>query len=380
MKKIIGILLISSMVGCTTKSVEKLSTASIDTDTTITIHSGKAKVIFTLLGSAITSFELDEKPLNPFSWKLTRQQMPANNRQFIFQGHFLCSGRWGSPSPEEKAVGIPHNGEVNTEKWTIDRPLTFQEGVWHVATSCLSPTEKLDVTRQVEMPEQGSFFYVKETFTNRLPIGRPFNVVQHGTIGTPFLSPSTLIDTNADWGFNQKDSTHQLERNPFKFPNGIDLGKKVNLRTTTDSVSFVTTHIFPKDASIAWLTATSPENNLVVGYIWNPSEYPFVNIWNQKDANKQPVALGLEFGTTGKGIEYKELLEKGGGRFMGYNSFQYIEPNETKTYRYGCFLAKVPDNFLGVGKIEITDRKIILYEYGKGERSVVVEMGNVKLN
>ncbi|MCS7004594.1 MAG: hypothetical protein NZM38_04630 [Cytophagales bacterium] len=365
--------IVLALFSCHTK--QRTQKIELSSDTVVVLNSGKAKVVFTLLGSSIVDFQLHEFPLNPFTWKLTREQMPSNNRQFVFQGHFLCSGRWGSPSPEEIAVGIPHNGEVNTEKWEISQPLTLVDGVMKVSTFCFSPTEKLDVMRTVEMAEQSSFFYVTETFTNRLPIGRPFNVVQHGTVAAPFLSSSTLIDTNAEWGFNQKDSTHQIEKNPFKFPHGIDLGRKVNLRTTTDTASFVTTHIFPKETSVAWLTATSPENCLVLGYVWNPAEYPFVNIWNQKDDEKKPVALGLEFGTTGKGIQYKELLKNGGGKFMGIYSFDYIEPNEAKTYHYGCFLAKAPKNFLGVGKLEIDGQKIILYEYGKGERSIVVDMG-----
>jgi len=76
-------------------------------------------------GSAISSFILNDTKVNPLSWKLQPTYMPENNRVGPpFQGHFLCVGRWGSPSAEEKKRGIPHNGVVNTLTWQTQKDVS----------------------------------------------------------------------------------------------------------------------------------------------------------------------------------------------------------------------------------------------------------------
>jgi hypothetical protein len=82
-----------------------------------------------------------------------------------------------------------------------------------------APIEQIDVLRNIYIPEQGTYFLVKEWFSNQLPIGRVHNVVQHSTIAAPFLTEETIINTNATLGFDQRTNfTSILKTHHFPGP------------------------------------------------------------------------------------------------------------------------------------------------------------------
>ena len=71
-----------------------------------TIVNPLAQISFDLHGGAIVDFHLKSNKINPFTWKVSTAQMPANNKSgAVFQGHFLCLGRWGAPTDE---IGRAH--------------------------------------------------------------------------------------------------------------------------------------------------------------------------------------------------------------------------------------------------------------------------------
>lgn len=316
-----------------------------------------------LQGGMYTGFNLKEHPVNPFGWQLNPMQMPKNNQPHVFKGHFLCTGRWGAPSEGEIKAGIPHNGEVNTQLWKITKPVEKSGEFISAEMSCTAPIEKLDVKREVRLPQDGSYFLVKENFTNNLPVGRISNIVQHVTIAAPFLTPETIINTNAGKGFDQRTNFAYLEDSSFVWPNArLADGTQLDLRTVTSEKGFVTTHIFDESEQYGWITAYNPAEKLVLGYIWKTAEYPWVNVWHQSKDGK-PLVQGLEFGTTGLGKPYQLLLENK-ATFFGRNSFIYMDAGETLTKSWMCFQVKVPENFGEVKQIQVTDQKITLKGLG----------------
>lgn len=325
-------------------------------DSIITLGNQEFSLSVNQRGGAYVDFHLREKPVNPFGWKLLPEQMPVNNRPFTFEGHFLCTGRWGEPSPGEMNAGIPHNGEVNTGSWEV----TGDESTngFHVKSmKCGAPIEQIDVLRNIYVPEQGTYFLVKEWFTNQLPIGRVHNVVQHGTIAAPFLTEETIINTNATLGFDQRTNFKYLEDSSFTWPDGyLADGSVEDLRQVTSANGFVSTHIFDDD--IGWITAINPEEYLVMGYIWKTAEYPWLNVWHQPKDGK-PFVQGLEFGTTGLGKPYQLLLENKVS-FFGRNSFEYIDAGQTIEKSWICFIAFVPEGFGEVVKLSLNSNAITL--------------------
>lgn len=307
-----------------------------------------------LVGGAFRDFHLKEKPFNPFGWTLLESQMPDNNQPYTFDGHFLCTGRWGSPSKGEIKAGIPHNGEVNTQLWKIladQKQNSFQT----ITMSVQAPIEKLDVDRQIMIPERGNHFVVHEQFTNNLPIGRLSNVVQHGTIAAPFLSESTIINTNATHGFDQRTNYEDLEDSSFLWPEGkMADGSEIDLSQVASEKGYVTTHIF--EDSIGWVTALNPDQNILMGYIWKTSEYPWLNIWHMSK-NGKPFVQGLEFGTTGLGQPYKILAENN-VTFFGRNSFEYIDAGQTVKKSWICFMALVGEDFAKVESLLLQEHQL----------------------
>jgi hypothetical protein len=63
-----------------------------------------------------------------------------------------------------------------------------------------------------------SFFTVSETVTNRNKLGRVYNMVQHATIGPPFLDETTVVDSNAQHGFMQSSPLPNPEQLEIRWP------------------------------------------------------------------------------------------------------------------------------------------------------------------
>jgi len=286
-------------------------------------------------GGAFTSLRHTSSPVNPLSWALTVADMPPNNQNGApFKGHFLCVGRWGSPSDGEIAAGVPHNGEPSNSYWQIvkrtDRSIHMENE---------APLDDLKVKRIVALDEEAPTFLVTESFENVGAMGRISNVVQHITIGPPFLSEQTVVFTNAKQGFNQKFSYPDPSAYSYTWPMGLAdtaTQRTIDMRRADHGDSHVTTHIFDEADEYGYVVAFDPSAQLVVGYVWKLDEYPWINIWHQL-IDGELWAKGLEFGTTGIGRSYKELLAID-TRFHGVNSFEFIDAKEIQTKQFQGFI------------------------------------------
>jgi len=321
----------------------------------------KAKLEVQTAGSAITHFSLKKLNINPFTWTLLPDQMPKPNLGTpVFRGHFLCMGRWGAASEAEQKAGIPHNGEINTLNWKVTKSPKVEADVIVAEAECLEIKEQMKVSRRIELQKDGQSFLMTETATNTANLDRVYNFTQHPTIGAPFLSPSTLIDCNATLGFDQRADFTNLEKSEFTFPEGQLTDGYADLRKVNDDRGYVSTHIFNDTSKIGWVTATNPDQKLVLGYIFLTKEYPWLNLWHWKK-DRAPYAHGLEFGTTGLGQPYKTLIDNC-VTFHGRKSYEWIETGQSITKKYICFLIEVPENFAGVGNIIFADKKAFLLE------------------
>lgn len=364
MKYLLGAVFLIATFSLLNCSIKEHPQIVIVLDSVVTVENDEFVLGINAVGGAFVDFHLKQEPLNPFGWTLLESQMPDNNRPYTFDGHFLCTGRWGSPSPGEIKAGIPHNGEVNTQQWDIVSSPSAP-GFKIMNMTCTAPIEKLDVERKVMIPESGNYFIVKEKFTNNLPIGRLSNVVQHGTIAAPFLTESTIINTNATLGFDQRTNYKYLEDSSFTWPNGkMADGTEIDLSRVVSEKGFVTSHIF--EDSTGWITALNPEENILMGYIWKTREYPWLNVWHMSKDGK-PFVQGLEFGTTGLGQPY-ELLAEQNVTFYGRKSFEYIDAGETQEKSWICFMVMVPNALEEVSSIDLLEDKLMIaYDGGQIE-------------
>jgi hypothetical protein len=313
------------------------------------ISSDKAEAIFDLQGGSFVSFKL-KGGINPLRW-LGPGDVNATNRPMA---HFLCLDRWGQPSDAEIKNGMPFHGEATRVLWKVTADNTMSASL---------PMAGLDVVRQAEI--SGAMVTVKETVTNRNKLGKLYNMVQHPTIGPPFLDEDTLVDSNARRGFSQGSPLPNPEEPSFYWPQALKDSQPIDMRRLTNDpnpnvVSYVV------DEPIGWATASSPKNGLLLGYIWKTSDYPWFNAWRHTDRDGKPLARGLEFGTTGLHQPFPVLVRK--GQIFGRPIFSYLDTGETITRSYATFLLQIPGNWRGTDRVAVGPDKITVHERGTNRR------------
>ncbi len=360
-----GIILIVSFCSCHQTKRESMGD-STGRDTIQILKNDLVTINVSLWGGALTSLSLNNQNLNPLDWQLTPEEMPVNNRSGApFQGHFLCFGRWGGPTPGEIAAGIPHNGEPANQWWKLED--VSKAGV--LKMSFTAPLENWQIERTIRLVENQSCFTVEETFFNPEKSGRFTAVVQHATLGGEFLNENTVVNSNAGEGFNQALISRSLDEYAYSWPDGYSdtLQNKIDMRRSGYSDEFVTTHII--NDTIGWVTAATPDKNLLVGYVWKTSDYPWLHIWHGTK-NGKVWAKGLEFGTTGLGDTFSPQ-ERLTHSFKGRENSFFVDAVSGVTKRYTCFLLPVENDFIETKQIVFDGREMeMIYLSKTGIQSI----------
>ena len=320
--------------------------------TLITLQNDKCSLSIDLFGGAIIDFRLNQNIINPLSFSFSKQQMPLNNQSGAnYQGHCLCLGRWGLPSSGEIKAGIPNHGQFANILWTAKNQ---QEDLVQMDT--VAALEGLAIERKILLDKNNPVWAVKEVVKNINSIGRLYSMVQHPTLGAPFLDGSVIIDCNASKGFDQalyKD----VENNTFHWPIIKDSHLSdfhFNHSTTFDNAVY--SFIVDPESEYGWISAYSPNHQLLFGYIWKRKHYSWIHLWQHWDGN-QIKYRGLEFGNTGIHQPFKEILATATNLF-GEDTFDYIDAGETVSRNYFSFLCPVETDFVGVENIQIINDTI----------------------
>src|SRR4051812_3255057 len=336
----------------------------VDGRPSVVLESPAAKLVMDLGGGSIVDFHTAAGGLNPLRWI-----GPADVKAVLRpMAHFLCLDRWGPGSAAEQKNGMVFHGEATRVRWQeFEAPARQSDGV-HAAMGATLPIAGLDVRRAVRLSNTAAIFYVSETVTNKNKLGRVYNMVQHATIGPPFLDETTVVDSNAQRGIMQSSPLPNPEQPEIRWPQAIKQGNPIDLRRLTNDpdpnvVSFV------MDGEVGWVTATNASKELLLGYLFSTSDYPWLNLWRHVQAGK-PLARGLEFGTTGLHQPFTVLTTK--THIFGKPTFAYLDAGESATRRYTAFLTKVPKDFVGVNSVVYRDGKIIIKESGGSGRELTV--------
>jgi hypothetical protein len=308
----------------------------------VVLENDVARISIDIQGGSIVEFRLKSQPVNPLRWA---NQGPADQARAM--SHFVCLDRWGQPSEAELKNGMPFHGEATRVEWKHQRAAANI-----VTMSAFLPMAGLEIERKVTL--DGAAIAVEESVTNRNKLGRVYNMVQHPTIGPPFLDEATVVDSNATRGLMQSSPMPDPEKIGVAWPRAAKDGQPVDMRRlTNDPLPNVVSYIVEED--MGWVLATSPNNKLIIGYLWKTSDYPWLNIWRHVQDGK-PLARGLEFGTTGLHQPFPVLVKK--ERIFGRRLFQYLDAGETQTRKYVAFAAAVPPGFAGAKRVEASGSRV----------------------
>jgi len=217
-----------------------------------------------------------------------------------------------------------------------------------------------------------AFLTVREEVENTGKIGRIYNMVQHPTIGPPFLDETTVVDANARKGYMPYSPMPNPEEPAVFWPEGHQLasGDEVDMRylggdddPTNAGYSF--------DSEYGWITASTADKGLLIGYIWKTAEYPWLNIWRSASKGK-PIARGLEFGTTSLPLPPAALVAK--GKIFGLPLFKFIDAGQTISKVYSAFLFEVSAGYVGTEQVGLIDGQLVVRPRGmRGDRGLALE-------
>lgn len=316
----------------------------------VRLRSPAAEVRVDLAGGVLADFRLADDASNPLAG----------------MGHFLCLDRWGPPSAAEAKSGMPFHGEAAKVAWQVVRAPA--PGRPEAEMTAVLPLAGLAVRRELRLHPREALLEVREEVTNRNPLGRILNIVQHPTIGAPFLDPDTRVDAAAGRGFMQSSPLPNPERPEVRWPDALQEGRRVDLRRlhadpNPNVVSFAV------EGEPGWTTACAPTQRLLIGYVWRRSEYPWFNAWRHVE-NGKPALRGLEFGTTGLHQPFPALVAK--GRIFGLPLYVHLDAGETRAWSYAAFLLRTPPGFAGVRSVRRAGERLEVRERGGRGRVLTV--------
>lgn len=337
----------------------------------IVMQGDQAQLVFDLGGGGIVGFcltnpQLTANGLTPLAWN-TPGEDDLEPREMA---HFVVLDRWGNPTEAEARNGMTFNGEATHVQWRVTQAPETRDGVVKASVATDLPLAGLTLNRTMCLT--GTVLQIEERLTSRNAIGRPFNMIEHATIGPPFLDEEVVVDTKVKQGFTQEFElrTPTPEEPVVSWPNYIYNGHEINMRRLHDIAGpLVTSFIFDDEQENAWVTACNPSKELMIGYLWKTQDFPWLNLWRHV-VDGHPMARGMEIGTTGLIQPFPVLAKK--RQIFDRQLFEWIDAGETIIKHLTAFLAPVPADFRGVTDVQQADGVITVTEYGDAPRTLTV--------
>ena len=332
---------------------------------TATLDNGTVRMEINLFGGALSSYTLEGSTLNPFSWRSSRNAGSA--------GFFLCFDRMGHSSKEEEAQGMPFHGEAHSVLWSVLEKKTAADGTLQLRMQCALPMAKMSVIREYYLFPQSSVCRVTDHFKNNNPFEKRYNILQHPSFAPPFLDKSVLIDCNASSGFVNSAKVEELPRAPIGWPDITHKSTAVNLSRMTNGPNMVVNYLCPPGDQHGWSCIANPAKGLLVGVLWDTSEYPWIRIWRQWQ-QENPTALGLEFGTSPLEMPFDKIEQV--GDTMGHPMLHTLPPGGEVQKTFYLFMSKIPGNFAGVETVSQDSGRLTVVEKASGpNRSITLTCG-----
>jgi hypothetical protein len=277
-------------------------------------------------------------------------------------GHSISFDFFGPPSPEEIAAGHSTHGEAPVVKWRSQPKVrTTQPILIHSADL---PQAQMRLQRRLSLDIYHPVVYCEETAVNLASFDRPISWNHHVTFGPPFLEPEiTVFDTPAA---RSKVCPATFSSNmalqpdaEFLWPNAPKKkGGVLNLRTSAKGrYGHYTAHLLDPSLKIAYIAVCNPRLRLLVLYVFNRSDYPWVGNWEESYNREhapwkgREFCRGFEFSSTPFPIPRRETVT--GGPLFGESTYKWLPARTSMTSKYMIVLVEVPQDFAGVASLAV---------------------------
>ena len=294
-------------------------------------------------------------------------------------GHFICVDGFGTPSPEERAAGLPFHGEAHTETFAVH---SERQG----SSTSLTMTATLPIvheafTRTYRVLDGENVVHVESELESLLGFDRPLSWAEHATIGSPFLEPGvTVVDVSGSRSHTRPYTSIEngdLQRRlkpdeDFTWPlaPGLD-GQVVDLRQTPQHPHFLdhATTLLDPGRELEWVTAINPKKRLILGYVFKRADYPWLQYWGSYPATEK-MARGMEFSTQPYDVSRREAVTA--CSMFGVPTYHWLPAKSKITTRFLLFYAHVPDGFNKVDDVRIEKGQILIVDRSTGKQVTLV--------
>ncbi|MGB8013794.1 MAG: hypothetical protein WCF68_19435 [Terriglobales bacterium] len=352
----------------------------------LAVANDKIEAVTLIQGASLVSLTLHEDPsrLNPL-WnpqQIARDHGDEFSRVFAKNpgfGHFVCVDGFGPGSPEEQKAGLPMHGEAHQQLYEIQR-CSKDDHVLTVTLSAALPLVQEKFTRTLHLVDGENVLYLESQLENLLAFDRPVSWAEHATIGASFLERGkTVVDMPAAYArtrdYQRGEPGHRLA--PFReftwpFAPRIN-GALVDLRAAGHQASGDhTTCLMPRDRCHAFITFLHPEKQKMLGYVFRPNEFPWVQNWEYYPANGQ-LARGLEFSTQPYDAPRREAIQT--NSMFGTLTYRWLPAKSTIASKFLMFWTGTPTGFTKIDDVRIENGVITVSDISGHTFAVAASLG-----
>ncbi len=313
---------------------------------------------------------IDPSRYKPSTHGRTYGPLPEGRLLAGIAGHTISFDFFGPPSAEEIAAGHSTHGETPIVKWRRRHPKkSAQQSLVYGADL---PLAEMRLERAISLHRDQPIIYCEETATNLSTFDRPISWNHHVTFGPPFLEPNvTLFDmpaTRSKVCPSTFSSNMALQPDAeFLWPNAPTKDGTLNLRTSENAkYGHYTAHLLDPALKTAFIAVCNPRTRLLVLYLFNRSEYPWVGNWEESyNRTHAPwkgreFCRGFEFSSTPFPIPRRETIAN--GPLFGESTYKWLPARSRRSSKYVIALVEVPQNFAGVASVTANSDSLAIHE------------------
>ena len=279
-------------------------------------------------------------------------------------GHNICLGVFGPGSDDEiRAGGAECHGDAPTTRWRPVRKRVTRQRV-RFTCACNLPNERMRVERTLTMRAGSDVVRVRERFWNLAKKDVPYTMCEHVTFGPPFLEKGvTLFDMSAEAGHTFPEPFGEVQRfrtdTPFEWPRGPGRhGRPVDMRTIGSRVkasSDFTSQLMDRSQPHAWFSAVNPRQGLLVTYVWNRTDFPWLGNWEENRGrgtapwNNRTLTRGMEFANSPFPLSLRDQVDL--GTFQGERTYRWLPARASTEVRYAIVVRAVEESCRGVADV-----------------------------
>ena len=292
---------------------------------TITVEGGHIAEIFEK-STGVNPLWIPPWPsIEPSSYSLERHPEYGNNAESFLlsgiMGHNLCLDLFGSPSADEEAAGVAAHGEAGMAMYEVE------EIPGGISARCAAPVAQLAFERSIRL--EGRRVRILESVENLSALDRPIGWTQHVTLGPPYLVPgSTQFRVPAT------RSRNLAETKDFDWPGPQNL----ELYPAAKPHASYTAHVLDPKQDRVWFTAWSPESKVVLGYVWDRRDFPWIGIWEENCSrphapwNQRTMTRAMEFGVSPFPESRRKMIDR--GKMFDTPCYRWVGGRRTVTAEY----------------------------------------------